>query len=253
MISLDLLREQFNGRVELRERRPGVYQLIAPMYHEDGDMVDVYLEETGNGLIRVCDHAMTLMRLSYSFDLDTPNKEKIFQRILAENRVSEDKGNLFLDARRESLYPAVLQFAQALLKVSNMRLYKRAVIQSLFYEMLEEYVTTQLGQYSPKASVCPLANRDDLEVDYALLVAGRATYLFGVRDTAKARLVTISCLQFQLAKLAFTSMAVHEDFDSLTSKDRSRITSAVDKQFPSLDDLQQNARAFLEREASRPA
>ena len=90
-------------------------------------------------------------------------------------------------------------------------------------------------------------------MDYALLVAGRATYLFGVRDTAKARLVTISCLQFQLAKLAFTSMVVHEDFDSLTSKDRSRITSAVDKQFPSLDDLQQNARAFLEREASRPA
>ena len=151
MISLDVLREQFNGRVELRERRPGVYQLIAPLYHEDGDMVDVYLEATGNGLIRVCDHAMTLMRLSYSFDLDTPNKEKIFQRILAENRVSEDRGNLFLDARRESLYPAVLQFAQALLKVSNMRLYKRAVIQSLFYEMLEEYVTTQLAQYSPKA------------------------------------------------------------------------------------------------------
>ncbi|MCX5873213.1 MAG: DUF1828 domain-containing protein, partial [Deltaproteobacteria bacterium] len=84
---LDLLKEQFNSQVLFRERRPGIIQLIAPLYHEDGDMVDIFLE-TINGdqeKIRVCDHGMTLMRLSYNFDLDTPNKERIFQRILSEN------------------------------------------------------------------------------------------------------------------------------------------------------------------------
>ncbi len=63
---------------------------------------------------------MTLMRLSYSFDVDTPNKERIFQEILSENRIKEENGNLFLETTPESLYPAVLQFAQTVAKVSNM-------------------------------------------------------------------------------------------------------------------------------------
>ena len=80
MSYLDLLKEQFNHQVAFRERRPGILQLIAPLYHDDGDMMDIFLEAT-NGKqerIRICDHGMTLMRLSYSFELDTPNKERIF-------------------------------------------------------------------------------------------------------------------------------------------------------------------------------
>src|ERR1039458_5172378 len=106
---LDLLKEQFNHHILFREKRPGVMQLVAPLYHEDGDMIDIFLEPTngGNEKVRICDHGMTLMRLSYSFDLDTPNKERIFQRILVENRVNEENGNLFTEANPESLYPTI--------------------------------------------------------------------------------------------------------------------------------------------------
>jgi hypothetical protein len=42
---------------------------------------------------------------------------------------------------------------------------------------------------------------------------------------------------------------VHQDFEGgLARKDRTRITSAADKQFPSLDDFRENAALFLERE-----
>ena len=93
---LDLLREQFNHHVAFRERRPGVLQLLAPLYHEDGDMMEIYLEPRNGGeeRVRICDHGMTLMRLSYSFDLDTPNKERIFQKILEldpENTAMQSK------------------------------------------------------------------------------------------------------------------------------------------------------------------
>jgi hypothetical protein len=43
---------------------------------------------------------------------------------------------------------------------------------------------------------------------------------------------------------------VHEDFEALGKKDRSRITSAADKQFISLDDFKENAEQVLEREAA---
>lgn len=247
---LDLLRAQFNNRIDLRPKRPGVLQLIAPLFHEDGDMIDIFLEEIGNGNIRVCDHGMTLMRLSYSFDLDTPNKERIFNKILSENRINESNGNLYIDTKPEALYPAILQFAQTVAKVSNMRLYRREVIQSLFYEMLQEFIEDKLVEYNPKPNVLPITERDELEVDYQFNLKTRPIYLFGIKDAAKARLATISCLEFQKAKLNFIGFAVHENFDSLSRKDRNRITSAIDKQFVSLDDFKQNSEQVLKREAA---
>lgn len=248
---LDILKAQFNNKVAFKEKRPGVLQLFAPLYHEDGDMIDIFLEsKKGNGNIRICDHGMTIMRLSYSFELDTPNKERIFNKILSENSVSEDNGNLYIEAKTESLYPSVLQFAQTIAKVSNMRLYRREVIQSLFYEILEEIIEEKLKTYNPKPKVCPLPERDDLEVDFRFDIKPHPVYLFGVKDTAKARLATICCLEFQRAHQKFKGFVVHEDFDSLSKNDRNRITSATDKQFVSLDDFRKNAERVFEREAA---
>lgn len=249
---VDLLKEQFNGQVRLYERRPGIFQLVAPLYHEDGDMLDIFLEPIKNGgdFVRICDHGMTLMRLSYSYDLDTPNKERIFQKILAENQIDEENGNLLMEVRSESLYPALLQFAQTVAKVSNMQQFRREVIQSLFYEQLAEFIEESLRQFLPIQHTFPIGDREDLEVDFQFNIGQRPIFLFGVKDNAKARLATISCLEFQRAKIPFKSFIVHEDFEGLSRKDRIRITSAADKQFVSLDDFRERAEEMLERETA---
>lgn len=159
---VDLLREQSNNQGSLRERRPGVLQLIAPICHEDGDMVDIFLE-MGNGgqeNIRICDHGMTHMRLSYQFEIDTHNKERIFQRILSENRIAEEKGNLFLDAKPESVCLSVVKFAQVVAKVSNRQQFRREVIQTLFYEMLTEFSEDLPKKYNPRTKSLPCFTND---------------------------------------------------------------------------------------------
>ena len=250
MTGLELLKDQFNGRLAFRERRPGTIQVLAPLFHEDGDMVDIFLDEPRNGnKIRVSDHGMTLMRLTYSYDLDTENKQRIFNRILAENRIQEQDGRLYIETDPERLYPAILQFAQTVAKVSSMQFFKREVIQSLFYEQLAEFIEERLAEYNPRPHALPISDHDEYEVDYQFDVGPRPLYLFGVRDTDKARLVTISCLELQRRRLPFKSVMVHQDFESgITKKDRLRITSAADKQFTSLDDFRENGPQFFERE-----
>ena len=169
---------------------------------------------------------------------------------MSENRVYEENGNLYIDTKPESLYPAVLQFAQTVAKVSNMRLYKREVVQSLFYEILDEIIKKKLGKFNPKPQVFRLRDRDDLEADYMFDIKPYPVYLFGAKDTAKARLSTICCLEFQRARLKFKGFVVHEDFDNLSKKDRNRITSATDKQFVSLEDFRSNSVQVLEREVA---
>lgn len=250
MTYLQILQEQFGRGLSLRERRPGVFQVIAPLYFEDGDMVDIFLEEseTSEGQVKITDHGMTLMRLSYSFDINSENKERIFRRIVEENGLLEENGRLFIVCSRERLYPSILQFAQGVAKVSSLQYLKREISRSMFYEMLEEFVRQNLSMYNPRARYAPLPEREDLEVDHLLEVGSRPLFLFGVKDSPKARLVTISCLEFQKAGLPFRSCVVHEDFESLNYKDQIRLLSASDKQFPSLDDFREHGPDFIRRE-----
>ena len=248
-----LLSEGFNSHVAVREKRPGLMKLIVPLFHEDGDMIDVFLEDLPDGRIRVSDRGLSLMRLSYGFDIDTENKERIYRRILSENHIAEDNGNLFVDVKKEQLYPAVLNFGQTVAKITNMGLYRREVIANLFYEMLQEKVTVRMADFDPHENVTPLPQREELIVDYALLEKGKTPiYLFGIKqlDTAKLRLAAVSCLEFQKSNLQFRSVVVHQDFERLGKKDRNIITNAVDKQFTSLEEFETHGKEAVQRLAA---
>jgi hypothetical protein len=247
-----MLAEGFNHHVSVRQKRPGIMKLIAPLFHEDGDMVDIFLEELGQGQVRVSDKGLSLMRLSYSFEIDTDNKERIFQRILNENRIEELGGNLYLDVALTDLYPAVLHFGQTVAKITNMSLYRREVIANLFYEQLQQDVMEQLAGYGPREDVLPIESREELVVDFALTTPKTPIYLFGVKqgDSAKARFAALSCLEFERQAVPFRSVVIHQDFAQLTKRDQAIITNAVDKQFTSIDEFRSLGPKAIERLAA---
>ncbi|OQW93436.1 MAG: hypothetical protein BWK79_11140 [Beggiatoa sp. IS2] len=241
------LSQGFNHRVSFVERRKNVYQLVAPFYHEDGDMVDIYVIVLGNK-IRVCDLGKTLMRLSYSYEIDTPAKEKIFNQIISQNHLNEENGNLYLDVEGTDIYPSVMQLYQVIAKVSNMRLYKREVIKSLFFELLEEFIMANLQQYSPVKDYYPIETSEEYKVDYCFNHRNPQIFLFGVPSDTYARLSAISCLKFQNEAIPFRSVIVLEDLETLSRKDQARLMSVADKQFPSLMDFQKDALGYFKRE-----
>lgn len=122
---LSSLKAQFQERVRLVEKRPGIFQALIPAFHADGDMLEMFIEQTQDGRIRISDYGMTLMRLSYEFELGTEHREKIFRQILGENYLSEDNGRIFMDADLKDILSSVLRFSHGIAKVSNLRLLKR--------------------------------------------------------------------------------------------------------------------------------
>ena len=249
----EILKAEFDRHITFRKRRPGTLQVVAPLYHEDGDMVDVFfdLPKTKDGPIRISDHGMTLMRLSYSYEIDTPTKRKILSRVLSENGVQESHGRLYLDALPEHIYPSLLQFAQTIAKVSNMQVFKREVVQSLFYETLDDFIVSSLASYRPQQNYQPLLERDDLDVDWRFPISTRDIYLYGVKDASKARLVGLTCLEFLKAGVSFRSVIIHEDFENeMSKKDQRRITNIADKQFASLPDFLTGAERYFAREVA---
>ncbi len=247
---LSSLKIDFNGHIDLRQKRHGVLQVIAPLFHEDGDMVDIFVDlADGDKPMRLSDHGMTLMRLSYSYEIDSPAKRKILDRILSENGIKDERGRFVMDTAHETIYTDMLQFAQAIAKVSSMQAFKREVVQSLFYEQLGSYVESVLAPYLPQPRYMPIQERDDLEVDWKFTLRVDI-FLFGVKDDSRARLAALACREFQIKGIPFRSVIVHQDFESgLTKKDQARITNVADKQFTSLADFTSNGEAYFARES----
>lgn len=248
---LDILRQDFNNRISFRKKSADTYQIIAPYYHEDGDMYNIFIEYNADkGLYRVCDHGLTLMRLSYTYELDTEKKEDIFNQLLVDNRVRNDDGNLYIDVPPEQTYNAIARLTQTITKVTNMHVYRRDVVRNLFLEDLRDFIAIELPRFAPVPGYLPIAEREDLEVDFAFMIRPKNIYLFGVKDNSKARLVSISCLEYMRKNVPSRSIVVHEDFDALSAKDRRILTNVVDKQFTDFPDFRDNAVKYFERETA---
>ena len=237
---------------DLYERRLGKYQLIIPILHEDGDMVDVYFQDSpkGDEYIRICDFGMTLMRLSYTYDVNTDTRQRIFDSILINNGVSNDQGNLYLDTSLDMLYESVLQFTGCVQKVCNMRYWSREIVRSTFYDDLEKYITTELNRFSPIADQTPIQESPIISVDWSLTHNNRNFYLFGVKGNDKAKNVAIALLEIQKAQLPFISLVVHEDMEELGRRERLYLTSNADRQYPTMNEFQDKSTSDILRLAA---
>ena len=233
---------------ELYERRPGHFQLILPVYHEDGDMVDIFVVESPRGgqYIRLCDFGMSLMRLSYTYDVNSDARRRIFDSIIINCGVQIDDGNLYLDTLGGRAYEGIMQFAGCVQKICNMRYWSRETVRNAFYDDLENCVYTDFARFDPHPDLFPLADYPS-GVDWTLRHDNRDFYVFGVRGNDKAKNVAISLLEFQKAQLQFISLVVHEDIEELGRRERLYITRNADTQYPVLRDFQEKAAEDIRR------
>ncbi len=239
----------FGRYMALEPVAQNTYRLYAPFFHEDGDMYSIYLEEQGDNVV-IRDFGNTLMRVSYTFDLGTENKQSILHRIVDSNLGELDDGEILIHTNHEHAAESVFQYSQLIAKVSNIDILSRENAKSMFYEYLNGFMVEYFSKYNLDRHVCP-TNDPQLIVDYAIPVpSAKPLFLFGVNDNSKASKVVISCLSFQKKKVPFRSLIVHEDFDALTSFNRNQITNAADKQFTTLEDFKEEGVEFIERELS---
>ena len=251
--SLNKTRKSF----DVYERKPGKYQLMVPALHEDGDMIDIYLQESplGNEYIRICDFGMALMRLSYTYDINTPVKKKIFNGILSNNNILNDNGNLYLDSRFDKLYEGILQFVGSVQKVCSMEYWGKEMKHSTFYKDLKDVILNELKEFNPQPDITPLSKDMQTEtsiykVDWSLRFHERQFYLFGVSGSNKAKESAIALLEFKKAELPFMSLIVHEDIENLNDKDKIYLMRNSDKQYPGLSDFNEIGNSDIKRLAS---
>lgn len=247
MLRIDDLKKRFQN-ADFREKRTGLFKILVPFFHEDGDMYDLFVEESpiDKSKLRISDYGLTLMKLSYDFSFNSENKKQILENIVIRNRCEIDDGNIYIDITPLQFEAAIYQMVQVISKVSNMDIISREAMKSCFYEFLDEFITSNLKKFEIEKDTTPLGD-SDLKVDYQI-GKEKPIYLFGVNDNSKASKVIITCLAAQNKRVPHRSLVINEDFDSLNGFNRKQLINTVDKQFTSLEDFKSLGEDYLERE-----
>jgi len=250
VLNIEQLKKNVSG-IDFRLKRPGIYKVLVPFFHEDGDMYDIFLEESpvNPNLLRISDHGLTIMKLSYCFDFNTDNKKDVLNSIILQNRAKIENGEIYIEATPDIFQQCLYQLLQTLTKVSNVDILSRETIKSMFYDLLKEFVGVSFSAYEITEKYTPIANDENLMVDYRIN-ARKPIFLYGVKDDSKASKVIINCLNYQKNDIPFRSLVVHEDLDGLTSFNKKQLINVSDKQFCTLEDFKAYGLAYIQRELS---
>lgn len=244
-----LIQEMQTSTFNVKLVRPGIYQLIAPLFHDDGDMMNIYIEEVNSELVKLSDHGMSLMRLSYLFDIDSDKKRRILDDIVLSRGAALVNGGIELYIEPEDIYAGIMGFSQIITEVCNMEILSRETIASLFYENLK--ITIQnMNVESMFIQDYQLKGYSDIIIDYAFIPKNgmRPLYLFGIKDTNKAQQTTICCLTMTIDNVPHKSVAVFENIDSITNFARNSLLNAAGKVFPDLGGFTKAGESYLQRE-----
>lgn len=246
MIAIEEIKKYINIDIKIKEKRPNIYQIFAPFFHEDGDMVEMFIEYT-NDKLRFCDYGLTAMKLSYYLDNLTPTNQKVYNEILKENSLDEEAGNIFLETDLKNLNSNFLHFAETLSKISSLKYFDSHRQKSIFYEVLSNLITDSYKTIDVKKDFVPIKEYPENKVDYAFLGKDRSVYLFGVKDTVKALQVVTSCLEFKQKESKYRSIVVYDDFSqlNLSTATVAKLLRNTDKQFMDLNQFKEEGQPYI--------
>jgi hypothetical protein len=245
-----LLSGELNQRVSSFEKRPGVLQVVAPFYHDDGDMQEVFVfpGELSNTWV-LSDSGMTLLRLSYTFDSLSEGREALVRKIASENGLLLIEGALRVVSTRETLFFDFMALERAITQIMAIKFQKNRRTASAFYDEVRSELADALAPWKPQFDYQPLPGRDDLVIDIQI-AARRPIFICSAREDQRYLRAGLTCSQLVQHGLSFRSLILVEDEKAITMANWRTVTNIVDKQYIGKDEILREVPAFVKREVA---
>ena len=237
--------DQLCTAVRVEQRPDGELMLVTGFEFPDGDRYPIYLSEALGG-IRLSDKGDTLMRISYDSDIDTffaGSRGLLVERILGEERVSQDHGVFYLDTPADRLSDALFRYGRALTRIYNLTLHSKSRAASTFYDDLADLIfqTADEKRIQRDHLLPDIPNSEAYPIDYRFEgKSGGQVFLYGVPNRDKARLITAILAHFHRLQLDFDSILVFSDQAEIPRLDLARLSDVGGDMVSSLassDDL----------------
>jgi Domain of unknown function DUF1828 len=222
-------------KVKLFQVSDEKYRIFTPFTLNDGDHLAITLKKE-HGKWMLSDGGSTFMHLSFGIDekeLLEGNRWSIISRTLLSTNVHDRDGELIAEVDGEDYGAALYNFAQALIKISDVSYLSREIVRSTF---IDDF----------KGILEKIAPRERLEFDWAdfsrdpkklyqvdcrVDVTPQPIFVYALASDTKVSAATIAIHQFREWKVPFLPVALFEDQAEITSKVLSRFNEVCDKRY----------------------
>lgn len=226
------LAESCEGAIRFRKEGRDRFRVLTPFQYSDGDHLVIVLKRDGD---RWClsDEAHSFMSLSYRMNLNTldggPRRE-FLDRTKRRFDILEWDGALVKLIDLETFSVELLEFAQALVQISDIDYLRRDRVQSTFRSDLKRFIVNTAGDDHVDVNWHDAEHDVDgrYPADYRIHNGGRPLFLFALTTDNTTRDATISLLKYDSWGLDFVAGGIFEERQKVTDKAISRFTDSAD-------------------------
>ncbi|MCX6151341.1 MAG: DUF1828 domain-containing protein [Ignavibacteriales bacterium] len=243
-----ILTSQFSDLFDIKLIRPNIYQVMLPFYYPDGDIYEIFIEKN-NGNYIVQDYGLSLMKLSYDTETETDSKKDLIKKIISENQVKYDSGNIYLPSEQDSLIPNLLAIIDTITKITSLNVLNRKLIRNVFYELLESFLSEKFKDYGFERKFIPDAVpfASDYLAPHAITKTKLNTpiCIFPIASNDRCDQVTITVQHYLLSNYHPLLIGIYENMEDIFPKKSSKVTNLLDKQFSYLDKNEEFISSYL--------
>jgi Domain of unknown function DUF1828 len=202
------------------------YRIFTPFTLNDGDHLAITLKKE-QGKWVLSDGGSTFMCLSFGIDereLLEGNRGRIISRTLLSTNVHDRDGELIAEVDGDDYGSALYNFAQALIKISDVSYLSREIVRSTFVDdfkgILEQIVPREQLEFD-WADV----DRDPknlYQVDCKITQNSNPLFVYALTGNQKVSDATIAIQKFRAWGLSFRPVALFQDKEEINKKVFSR-------------------------------
>lgn len=235
---LKILLKSFGDHISIKMIRPNTFQIFIPFYHNDGDMIEVFLHCINKTNWTVGDFGVTLMRLSYDTNVDTEANKRILKQIVSDYGIAVDeRGRLSLKVKNvNDPFPDIMEMITVIIKVSDINLLKKEQVKSAFYAQFDKFVYSELKEFEFQKNYKLAFDAKWLyEIPYIKIVQKKAPiFLLPIVGDQKCQDYTMILMQCKINAYKNKPISIFEDQSNVWRKTLARFSDIADKQFSAL-------------------